>query len=186
MLKRRKRTLICACMVAVAIAVGGCGSSGVSASSYVSAVCSAVGPFAKDVSARAGSLTSALSGSASKSPAEGKALLKGFLSAIAADSSRALARLKAAGTPNVPHGKEIADRLVSVFARLDGAIRSADRQAAALPISSAAAFKTAAVSLGATIQSSVTGIDSGLGSLKSPQLEKAAAKSAACRSIGAS
>jgi hypothetical protein len=152
----------------------------------VSAVCSAVGPFAKDVTSRAGSLTSALSGSVSKSPAQGKALLKGFLGAISADSSRALSQIKAAGTPNVPNGKAIADRLVSVFSRLDRAIKTADRQAAALPTSSASAFRTAAASLGSTIQSSVSGIGSGLSNLRSPQLEKAAAKSAACRSIGAS
>lgn len=168
---------MCAAAVAIAIAVGGCGSSsGVSAASYVSSVCKAVGPFAKEVSSRAGALSSALSGSAFKSPAQGKALLTGFLGAIASESDRALAQIKAAGTPNVPNGKEIAGRLVSVFARLDRAIKTADHQAASLPTSSAAAFRAAAAILGSSVQSSVSGIGSGLSNLRSPQLEKAAAK----------
>jgi hypothetical protein len=173
-------------MLAVTLALAGCGgSSSVSASAYVSAVCSAVGPFAHDVTTRAGTLQSALSGSATKSPAQGKALLKGFLDAISGDANTALRKVKAAGTPNVSNGKAISNRLVTVFTRLQSAVAGADRQAAALPTGSASSFRTAAAALGSNVQSSVSGIGSGLSTLKSPELQKAAAKSRACKSIGA-
>src|SRR3954453_6545976 len=101
----RKRTSILA-TTTVAVVLAGCGSSGpptVTPSSYVRAVCTAVGPFEKDVVSRSSALNLATINNAP----QGKTALRGFLTAVASDTRQALSKLNAAGTPNVKNGKQI-------------------------------------------------------------------------------
>jgi hypothetical protein len=171
--------------IAIALGAAGCGSSSsqVSAGTYVSSVCHAVGPLERDIRSREGQLASTLG--SIKSASQGKSVLQGFLQAFSADTGSALSKLRAAGTPNVPNGSRISSAMVSVFERLDSAVKTATRQASTLPTSSPSAFQAAAAKLGSTVQSSVSGIGSTLSDLRSPQLQKAASKSSACKSIGA-
>lgn len=148
---------------------------------YVKAICSAVGPFEKDVQAK----SSALDLSSIKSAAEGKTALQGFLKAIAADSTKAVNQLKAAGNPDVTNGKAIQAAIVGAFAKLDSAMHQAASSADNLPTGSAAAFRTAANALGKTVSTSMNGIGGSLNGLKSQALEKAAAADPTCKSIGA-
>jgi hypothetical protein len=176
-----------AILSALAIAAGaaGCGGSSssgkVSPSAYVSSVCRAVGPLESDIRSREGQLAATLG--SIKSASRGKAVLQGFLQAFASDTDGVLSKLRSAGTPNVPNGRKISEAMVSVFQRLDTAVKSASRQAGSLPTSSSSAFRAAAARLGTSVQTSVSGIGSSLADLKSPQLEKAAANSPACKSI---
>jgi hypothetical protein len=160
---------------------GSSGSSGVSPKSYVTSVCSAVGPFEKDLLAR----SNALNVASLKSPAEGKQALQGFMSAVVTDTDRAISQLKAAGTPNVKNGGAISAAIVSAFNQLKGALVQVQAQTNALPTSSAAAFKAAANSLGASVRTSLSSIGAGLNGLKSPALEKAAKNTPACQKLGA-
>lgn len=162
-------------------ASGSSGSSGASPAAYVQSVCTAVGPFEKDVLTR----SSALNLSTITNVVQGKKSLQDFLSAITADTGKAVNELKAAGSPNVSNGKAISNAIVSTFTQLDTGLAQAATQAGSLPTNSPQAFRTAAQALGASIRTSMSGIGSGLQGLKSPELEKAAKSSAACKAIGA-
>ncbi len=178
---RRKAPAVLA-MLATVAALAGCGgssSSGVSAAAYVKAICSSIGPFEKDVQTRSSSLNlSSLS-----SAAQGKTALQGFLAAIVADTDKTVTQLKAAGTPNVTNGKQIATTLVGAFSALKGTLAQAEAKAGSLPTGSPQAFQAAAQSLGTTVQSSMSSIGSSLNGLKSSDLEKAAANDPTCKSL---
>jgi hypothetical protein len=169
--------------VVVALAVSGCGggSSGVSASSYASAVCKSVGAWAKDIQARSGALNVASIGSA----AQGKTAILGFMTAAVKDTDTVVSQLQSAGTPSVSNGSTIAAALVTSFKQIDSALAAAETQANALPTTSPAAFKTAAQALATSVRTSLAGIGAGLAGLKSPELQKAAKASPACSTLGA-
>jgi hypothetical protein len=183
--RRPLRTALAVLAVAALISACGSGgssgssSSGVSAAEYVKAICTAVGPFEKDVAARSNALNSAKLTSA----AQGKKAVQDFLSAVSADTDTALTKLKAAGTPNVTNGKAISTTIVAAFKQLQTAIGTALTQAKNLSTSSPQAFQKGATALGGTVQSSLSGISTSLGKLKSADLEKAAAKEPACTSL---
>jgi hypothetical protein len=160
---------------------GSSGSSGATPAAYVKSICQAVGPFEKDVQAR----SSALDLSTIKSAADGKKALQGFLSAIASDTDGAVSKLKAAGSPNVSNGSKISAAIVSAFTQLKSALDKAASQAGSLPVTSPAAFKTAAQALGTSVQSSMSSIGSSLNGLKSADLEKAAKSEPSCQTLGA-
>jgi hypothetical protein len=181
----RRRTASCLTLLAFALAgltaCGSSGSSGVSPAAYVKSICSAVGPFEKDVAAR----SSALDLSSIKSAQQGKTALQGFLQAIAADTTQAVGKLRSAGSPSVKNGKQIQSAIVAAFTQLDNAMKSAAAAANSLPTGSPTAFKNAANALGQGVRTSMNGIGSSLTSLKSSALEQAAAKEPACKAIGA-
>jgi hypothetical protein len=153
--------------------------SGVSAATYVHAVCAAIGPFEKKVQASA----SVLSPSAITNASTGKSALQSFLKSVSAEAGAAVSQLQAAGTPKVAGGAAIETSIVGAFTRLDSSLQVATNSADALPTTSASAFHAAATALGKTIQSSTAGITASLGGLKSPALQAAASKDPACASL---
>jgi hypothetical protein len=171
--------LISACGGGGSSGSSGSSSSGVSAADYVKAICTAVGPFEKDVAARSNALNSAKLTSA----AQGKKAVQDFLAAVSTDTDQALTKLQAAGTPNVSNGKAISTTIVAAFKQLQTAIGTALTQAKNLSTSSPQAFQKGATALGGTVQSSLSGISTSLGKLKSADLEKAASKEPACTSL---
>jgi len=189
------RRPLCTALAVVAIAalLSACGSSGssgsggssgsssssVSAAEYVKAICTAVGPFEKDVAARSNKLNTAKLTTA----AQGKMAVQDFLTAVSSDTDQALTKLQAAGTPDVANGKTISTTIVAAFKQLQTAVGTALTQAKNLSTTSPQAFQKGATALGATVQSSLSGISTSLGKLKSADLEKAAAKEPACTSL---
>jgi hypothetical protein len=170
--------------LACSVAVAGCGSSGssssgVSAGTYVKAICTAVGPFEKDVAARSNQLNSAKLSSTQ----QGKKAVQGFLTAVSADTDQALSKLQSAGTPDVDKGEKLSTTIVTAFKDLKQAIGSALDQAKTLPTTSPQSFKKGANKLGDTVRSSLTGISNSLGKLQSADLAKAAAKEPACTAL---
>jgi mevalonate kinase len=167
-------------MLLAVAACAGCGSSGsskVSASKYVSAVCSAISPLEKALVTR----SSALNNKTAASATEAKKTLQGFLTAVEQDSSRALNKIQSAGTPDISGGKAVAATVVRAFTELRDAMRVALTKSNSLPTDSPTSFKTAAQSLGASVRASLNNIDQS--GLTNPDLEKAAANEAACRSL---
>ena len=165
-----------------ALVVAGCGSSGsskVTPAAYVKSICSAIAPFERDVQTR----SSALNFSSIKNASQGKSALHGFLTAIVSDTGDAVAKLKSAGTPNVSNGKAIANGIVGAFTQLKSALSQAAQKSESLPTSSPQAFKSGAQSLGLQVRSSMSNIGASLSGLRSPELEKAAAKEPACKSL---
>jgi hypothetical protein len=167
-------------VLAMVAGLTGCGGSSapakVTATAYVTAVCGTVGPFEQQLTSR----SKAFNPSDIKTPAEGRAVLKTFLSGVAADTDKALSRLKAAGTPEVTGGAHIYSQIVSAFTSLDTTMKQAAGDAAKLPTTTNAAFKTAATSLVSTVRGSLKTIGPSLRGLKSAALIKAARKSPAC------
>ena len=169
----------------ISITLASCGSSsssssGVSSATYVRSICQAIVPFKQTVQSRSSALRN-LNGA--KSPAQGKQLLQGFLTAVASDSDKAVTKLKAAGTPDVHNGKQVSQAIVSAFTEVNAALSKAASAAGSLPTRSPQAFRSAAVQLGSSVQSSMSGIGNSLGGLKSPDLENAANKEPACQSL---
>jgi len=167
-------------LLAVAACAGCGGSSGsskVSASNYVSAVCSAISPLEKDVVTR----SSALNNTTAANATEAKKTLQGFLTAVEQDSDHALSKIQSAGTPDISNGKAVAGTVVKAFTELRDAMRVALTKSNSLPTNSPASFKTAAQALGASVRGSLNGIDSS--GLSNPDLEKAAASQTACKSL---
>ena len=156
------------------------GSSEVSSATYVQSVCQAIVPFKQTVQSRSSALRN-LNGV--KSPAQGKQLLQGFLTAVASDTDKAVTKLKAAGTPDVHNGKQVSQAIVSAFTAVKTALSKAASEAASLPTTSPQAFRSAAVQLGTSVQTSMNGIGNSLGGLKSPDLESAANKEPACQPL---
>lgn len=172
-----------ACVMGVAFA--GCGSSSssgqtVSPQAYVKSVCTAIGPFEKDIQQRSSSLNIA----GIQNPAQGKQALQSFLTAATADTSHAVTQLQAAGTPDVANGPRIASAIVGVFSQLSRALGRASGLAAHLPTGSPTAFRASAQALGGAVRGSMGSIGQGLQGLRNAKLEKAAAKEPACQTIG--
>ena len=168
--------------LAVVVFCAGCGSSDsskVSTAKYVKAVCSAISPLETDVVAR----TQALSAPAAN-PVAAKQTLQGFLTAVEQDASRAVERIQAAGTPDIDKGQSVANEIVRTFSQLRDAMRAAGAKAKTLPTDSVTAYKAAAQALNASVRQSLTNIDAS--GLSNPDIEKAAAKEPACKSLSAS
>jgi hypothetical protein len=179
----RKTTAGLLCVLAIAVGLSACGgssSSGVTPAAYVKSICQAIGPFEQSVQSRSSALKN-LTGV--KSPAQGKQLLQNFLNAVASDTDKALTKLKAAGTPDVNNGKQVSQAVVSAFTQLKSALQKAASSAGSLPTTSPEAFRAAAVQLGSSVQTSMTGIGSSLSNLKSSDLESAAKKEPACQNL---
>jgi hypothetical protein len=159
--------------------VSGCGggsSSGVSADSYVKAVCTAMRNWAQEIEAGSGTLNLATITNAK----QGKTAIQRFFAGAVADTRTATSKLKSAGTPAVTGGFEISSALASSFAQIEAALTRGQRQANALPADDPAAFPTAGRALGGEVQRALTNIGSGLSGLRSPELEKAAQNEPAC------
>jgi hypothetical protein len=166
-------------LLAVVVLCAGCGSSDaskVSSAKYVKAVCSAISPLETDVVARTQALTQPAA-----NPVEAKKTLQGFLAAVEQDAERAVSRIQAAGTPDITNGKSVANEIVRTFSQLRDAMRAATSKANALPTDSTTAYKTAAQALNANVKASLTSIDPS--GLSNPDIEKAAAKEPACKSL---
>ena len=88
-------------------ACGGSGSSTVSPAAYIKSVCQALTPFKQSQS-----LGTTLDFSTKESPAQRKQALESFLDSLISDTQHVVPKLKAAGSPKVKNGKNIASGLV--------------------------------------------------------------------------
>ena len=91
----------------------GSSSSGVSAGAYVKSICR------RSARSRRTSRAAVAPSTSPRSPApqQGKKALQDFLTAIVADTEKAVNQLKAAGAPDVNNGKQISGAIVSAFTR---------------------------------------------------------------------
>jgi hypothetical protein len=158
----------------------GCGSGGsskVSASSYVKSVCSAISPLSSDVSTR----LTALNNTTAPNATVAKKTLQGFLDAIEQDSEHAVSRLRSAGTPDISSGKSVSAAIVKTFTELTNTMRVAVSKSQSLPTDSPSSFNAAAQALTTSVRGALNKIDAS--GLSNPDLEKAAGKEPACKSL---
>jgi ABC-type glycerol-3-phosphate transport system substrate-binding protein len=169
-------------VVVAALLVGGCGSSSsskTSASSYVKGVCTSIGSWVKSVQARSTALTS----TNPTTPAQGKQEFVTFMNEVVSDTDQALTGLKAAGVPNVNNGSQVANAVLGAMTSAKTILVDAQSKAQQLPTNDRTAFANQTKSLGTSVQTSLSKIGAGLSSLKSADLEKAAAKEPSCQSL---
>jgi hypothetical protein len=172
-------------LLIVLLLCAGCGSGGssktsdskITAGSYVKSVCSAISPLERDVVTR----SSALNNSTATNATQAKQTLQGFLNAIEEDSEHAVARIRAAGTPDISGGKTVSGAIVRTFSQLRDAMKAAVTKSQALPTSSPSLFNSAAQALTSSVRGSLNNIDAS--GLNNPALEKAASKEPACQSL---
>lgn len=116
-------------------------------------------------------------------PAEAKRALESLVATAIADTEHVVAQLRAAGVPDVSNGATISAHLVRAFEHASTELQSLEAKVRSLPMDPSA-FRASARRLSASLQSSLSGIGSGLQGLHSPALETAASQSAACRNLG--
>lgn len=158
------------------------GSSTVSPAAYVKSVCGAATSWKNSIQAAGGKLQTGVS---TKSLPQAKTEYVAFVGALVAATSNTENRLKAAGSPSVANGKQIAGTLVRIFSNAHTSLAQAASLAATLPTSSPQAFEAAANQVVSRIRGSLAGM-SNVTPEKNAQLHAAAAKDPTCQSLASS
>jgi hypothetical protein len=168
-------------LVAGALALGGCGSGSptVSAASWVRSFCGVATSLRNGIRSAGTTLPTQIT-----STQQAKADVTAFVSAVGKATASAESRLKAAGTPKVPNGGQIASAAVSSLTKSKGILAQAATEAAGLPTSSKQAFASATNHVVALLRQSRAGLTS-LVSQNSAQLNAAAAKDPTCQALAA-
>lgn len=172
------------CAVLLLAACGGSGKKAatVSATSYVSQVCTSVGTWLHGIEASSAQISQQLK--TGSTPQAAKRALETLVGNAVGDSERVVASLRAAGVPDVANGKTISGTIVAAFEHATGELQGLAAQVKRLS-TERAKFSSGARRMSASLQRSLGGIGSGLQGLHSPALEQAAGQSAACKSLGA-
>jgi len=154
------------------------GGATVSAGQYVKAVCSATTGWQQDIQKRTLALADSLDPQAGVP--EQKRALAALLDGLIAATDRFVARVKAAGTPDIDGGEDAANQLNDALARIDQTFRTAREQADQVPTDSKESFQHAANKIGESVNSSVAGIQDPFRD-QGQQLDALAAKDPACQ-----
>jgi hypothetical protein len=187
---RRLSAPLSASALAVALLTG-CGSSPsgnspagtVSATRYVAAVCTSVASWYRGLQTRTGTLSHEVT--PRTPPAAGKKALESFLALSVADTETAAGALRAAGVPNVSNGTKIARTLVGAFEHANGTLKGLSARVAAMPASNSAAVSAEVKHVSDSVQALPLELGSGFAGLNTAELDKAAAQSPTCKSVGA-
>jgi hypothetical protein len=172
------------------VLIAGCGASSkntdskTTPSAYVSEVCAAVGTWLRSLDSSSAQIGRQLA--YGTTPTRAKQAFEELMASSVTDSERLVSGLQAAGTPEVPEGHKIATALVGSVQQTSAALRGVQVQVKELPVNDRNAFRSGVSRIGSSVQSSAQSISSGLASLHSPALQKAAGRSAACKSLGTS
>jgi hypothetical protein len=102
------------------------------------------------------------------------------VSLLALGVSRTVARMKAAGSPNVTGGKSISASFLSGYVGLAHTLSSTAGKTRSLPTNSLRAFKAATYKLGTDLQSALQVINAGITGLRSTALDAYEPKVPAC------
>ena len=178
-----------AVLVVVALVLGACGGGGgvggvggnkVSAQAYVKTACTSFGRWISEIQAR----VSQISKENPSTPQAGKKAITDFFDGVIADTGTLVDQLKSAGTPDVDNGDQIENALVATLTQVKSLLEQARERVGNLPIDSPQAFVQATGQMSKAIQKAFQRAGQQFGNLRSPQLEQAAAKEPACKSIG--
>ncbi len=157
---------------------GGGGGDTVSASSFASDVCSAVGDWAGGIQEESQQISSAFQ---SGSPEEGKQILEDFIGGAVDRTDDLIAEVEEAGVPDVDGGEEYADQLRDAFEAARNVLADVQAEAADLP-SDPQAFGQAAQELGSGVQEALGAVGESVEQPDSPELEEAFEEEEACAS----
>jgi hypothetical protein len=165
-----------ATLAALLIAACG-GSSDVKPSAYVKSVCQALGNWRNTIQSAGIALQS--SGAATAGRSVAKEDYQRFVNSLVTATSRATRDLKAAGTPAVRNGEQIARRLTGAFERATQGLARASARAKTIQTDSASHFQVGAAAVTAQIRSALEQIARASPG-QSQELRSAAAKEPSC------
>jgi hypothetical protein len=185
------RTHRAASLAALALSAGliaGCGGSSnsngtVSPTSYAGQVCTSVVSWVRTLQSRAGSLQNQIPPNAS--PEETKRALENFLTETIAETETATNSLRSAGVPAITNGKQLSSALITAFEQANAKLKEVQNKLVGLPANDAAALRAEVKQIGNSVQALPLDLGTGLAGLSSPELQKAANESSACRQVGA-
>jgi hypothetical protein len=165
-------------------ASGAAGAGQVSATDYVSSVCSAVGDFRTTIMNEQASAQQAITTSGNDLGAIKEQLSK-FISSVAGASQQLATEVKGAGTPDVPNGDQLASKLNDGLDQIATEFQAAEKKVNSLPTSSQQAFTTAAQSFDADIQQETAQLQSEFAATSgaSPELKQAAQQNPDCKAL---
>jgi uncharacterized protein YegL len=158
--------------------LGGGGKA--SAQEWIRSACTSIGAWVSDIQKQ----VNAVQSKAPSSAEEGKKAIKDFFEAVIADTGKLIDDLKAAGTPDVDHGDQIENAIVTALGKAKSALEQARSKVENLPTDNPQAFLKAIQTMSAAVQQAFQQAGSEFSNMRSPELEKAAAKEPACKSIG--
>lgn len=165
----------------VVLAIAGCGGSTVQPTSYVRSVCQALGNWKNTIQSAGVALES--SGASSATRPVAKQDYQRFVASLVLATRRAASALKAAGTPSVSGGQQIAARLTQAFDRAAGGLANASAQAAKVPTDTATDFQRGTSAVSSQIRTSLAQIAK-VTPGQNQQLRSDAAKQPACQVLG--
>lgn len=170
--------------------LGGCGGSSnkapsgtVSAESYVGQVCTSVANWYRGLQEHTATLNHKLGPGAA--PAQDKRALEAFVDVSVADTDRVTSALRGAGVPSVANGTKISRALLAAFERAGSTLKSLEPKVSGVPANDANAVRAEAKRVTEAVQAIPLDLGSGLSGLTSSELDRAAAQSPACKSVGA-
>jgi hypothetical protein len=183
----RRSAILLAIAVSGAGLLAGCGSSNsksgtVSASQYVGQLCTSAATWLKGIEARTSTFENEIG--PHTSPAEAKRVLESLVSSAVADTQTVVSSMRAAGVPEVNNGQHISSTVISSFEGITSKLAALQTQVAGLNTGPSQVHE-AARSIGGSVREAPLRLGIGLAGVTSPELEKAAAESSICKSVGA-
>ncbi len=171
--------------------LAGCGGSGskpeggsVSAAAYVGQVCTSLASWYNGIQKRAAKIEGEIG--PHTTPDQGKTILESFVSTSVADTEGVVNALRSAGTPDVANGQKVAAGLVSAFKGAQGTFEGLQSRVGHLSsFSNHAALEEEAKHIRNSVQTAPLTLATGVASVSSPELDKAAAESRTCKGVGA-
>jgi len=145
-------------------------------------LCTSAASWLRSIEGRTSTIENEL---AHVSPAEGKHYLESLLSTSVSDTQSVVSSLRTAGVPDVNNGKKISSLVISSFEDITTRLGSLQSQLASINTSNPAAFQATAKSIREHVREAPLRLGIGLAGVNSPELQKAAAESPVCKSVGA-
>ncbi len=172
--------------------LAGCGGSSskkpeggsVSAATYVGQVCTSLASWYNGIQKRASQIEGEIG--PHTTPSQGKTILEGFVSTSVAETEGVVNALRSAGTPDVANGQKVASGLVSAFERAQGTFEGLQSRVGHLSsLSNHAVLEEESKRIRNSVQTAPLTLATGVASVSSPELDKAAAESQTCKGVGA-
>lgn len=162
----------------IALAMAGCGASGVRPAAYVKSVCLALGNWRNTIQSAGVALQS--SGASTATRPVAKLDYQRFVGSLVTATRRATTALRAAGIPSVSGGQRIARDLTGGFDRATRGLERASAQAQAIRTNTATAFQITTTAVNTQIRSALEQIAT-VSPGQNRELRSAAAKQPACQ-----
>ena len=168
-------------VAAVALSACGGGTTKVSPQTFVKDMCSALHTWGNALNRRVSQMTSAVQ--SNPSPAKGKQEMAKLIDGAVQDTDTLITSVKDAGAPDVSGGEDFVNRLTSSLGRAKSNLQSVRSEVDKLSTNSPTAFAAALGGVTKDLQNSFNIVNSSLGNIKAPGLDRAFNAEPSCSTI---